>query len=71
MIRSVFRLISLQCFLTVFVEPGTAPPVHAKVSGAKLLCSTSRILYWYFNVLTSHDICRCQISLKTGFSMGG
>ena len=35
-----------------FVEPGAAPPVHAKISGTKLLCSTSRTLCLYFNVLT-------------------
>ena len=39
-------------FWTVFVEPGAAPPVHTKISGTKLLFSTSRILYCYFNVLT-------------------
>ena len=31
-------------FLMVFVEPGAAPPVHAKINGTKLLCSTSRII---------------------------
>ena len=35
-----------------FVEPSAAPPAHAKISGTQLLCSTSRILCWYFNVLT-------------------
>ena len=29
-------------FWTVFVDPGAAPPVHAKISGTKLLCSTSK-----------------------------
>ena len=31
-------------FWMVFVEPGASPPVHAKISGTKLLCPTSRIL---------------------------
>ena len=39
-------------FWMVFVEPGAAPPVHAKINGLNLLCSTSRILCWYFNNLT-------------------
>ena len=47
-----FSLSFSASFWTVFVEPGAAPPVHAKVSGTKLLCSTSRILCWCFNVLT-------------------
>ena len=47
-------------FGMVFVEPGAAPPVHAKISGTKLLCSTSKILCWYFNNI--QDICGRQIS---------
>ena len=47
-----FSLSFSASFWTVFVEPGAAPPVHAKISGTKLLCSTSRILCWYLNVLT-------------------
>ena len=47
-----FSLSFSASFLMVFVEPGTAPPVHAKVSATKLLCSTSRVLCWYFHVLT-------------------
>ena len=47
-----FSLSVSASFWTVFVEPGAAPPVHAKNSGTKLLCSTSTILCWYFNVLT-------------------
>ena len=31
-------------FWVVFVKPGDASPVHAGISGTKLLCSTSRIL---------------------------
>ena len=31
-------------FEMVFVEPGAAPPVHAKISGTKLLSSIARIL---------------------------
>ena len=47
-----FSLSFSASFWMVFVEPGAAPPVHAKISGTKLLCSTSRILCWYFNILT-------------------
>ena len=47
-----FSLSFSATFWRVFVEPGAAPPVHAKISGTNLLCSTSRILCWYFNVLT-------------------
>ena len=39
-----FSLIFSASFWIVFVEPGTLPPVHAKISGRRLLCSTSRIL---------------------------
>ena len=39
-----FSLSFSASFRTVFVEPGAAPPVHAKIRGKKLLCSTSRIL---------------------------
>ena len=34
-------------FWTVFLEPGDAPPVNTKCSVRKLLCSTSRILFFY------------------------
>ena len=54
----------------VFVEPGAAPPVHAKFSGTKLLCSTSRILCWYFNVLTLMMFVGVRYSFGAGFSMG-
>ena len=37
----------------VFVEPGAAPPVHAKISGTSLMCSTSRILCWNFHDLAN------------------
>ena len=37
-----FSLSFAAVFLTVFEEPGAAFPVHAKISGTKLLCSTSR-----------------------------
>ena len=47
-------------FWTIFVEPGAAPTIHAKISETKLLCSTFRILCWYLNVLTL-GICRRQI----------
>ena len=47
-----FSLSFSASFGMVFVEPGAAPPVHSKISGTQLLCSTSRILCWYFNVLT-------------------
>ena len=47
-----FSLSFSASFVMVFVEPGSAPPVHAKISATKLLCSTSRILCWYFHVLT-------------------
>ena len=40
------------CFCTVFVQPGAAPPVNAKISGTKLLCSTSRFRCCYLIVLT-------------------
>ena len=40
------------CFCTVFVQPGAAPPVNARISGTKLLCSTSRFFCCYLNVLT-------------------
>ena len=33
----IFQSLSAS-FWTVFVEPDGAPPVHAKFSGAKLLC---------------------------------
>ena len=36
-------------FWTVFVEPGAAPSLNTKSSLAKLLCSTSRILFLLFN----------------------
>ena len=39
-------------FWKVCVETGAGPPVHTKISGTKLLYSTSRILCFYFNVLT-------------------
>ena len=39
-----FSLSFSASFWMVFVEPGAAPPVHAKISGTKLLCSTSRVL---------------------------
>ena len=35
------------CFI-VFVADGPAPPVHEKIRGEKLLCSTSRIRGSYF-----------------------
>ena len=57
-------------FWTVFVEPGAAPPVHAKISGTKLLCSTSRILRWYFNVLTLMIFVGVRYSFRARFSMG-
>ena len=47
-----FSLSFSASFWMVFVEPGAAPPVHAKISGAKLLGYTFRILCWYFNLLT-------------------
>ena len=37
-----FSLSFSASFWMVFVEPGAAPPVHAKINGTKLLCSTSR-----------------------------
>ena len=39
-----FSLSFSASFWMVFVEPGAAPPIHAKISGTKLLCSTSRVL---------------------------
>ena len=42
MIRSVFRLVSLLVSGRFVLEPVAAPPVLAKISGTKLLCSTSR-----------------------------
>ena len=36
-----FSLSFSTSFWTVFVEPAAAAPVHAKISGTKLLCSTS------------------------------
>ena len=39
-----FSLSFCASFWMVFVEPGAAPPVHAKISGTKLLRSTSRTL---------------------------
>ena len=47
-----FSLSFSASFWLVFVEPGAAPPVQAKVIGRKLLYSTSRILCCYFSVLT-------------------
>ena len=47
-----FSLSFYASFWVVFVEPGAAPPVHTEINGTKLLCSTSRTLCWYFNVLT-------------------
>ena len=39
-----FSLILFASFWAPFVEPGAAPPVHAKIGRTKLLRSTSRIL---------------------------
>ena len=39
-----FSLSFSASFWTVVVEPAVASPVHAKISGLKLLCSTSRVL---------------------------
>ena len=39
-----FSLSFSASFWMVFVEPGAAPPVHAKTSETKLLCSTPKIL---------------------------
>ena len=58
-------------FWTIFVKPGAAPPVHAKISGTKLLCSTSRIFSWYFNVLTLMMFVGVRYSFRAGFSMWG
>ena len=57
-------------FWTVFVEPGAAPPVHAKISGTKLLSSISRILCWYFYVLTLMMFVGVRYGFRAGFSMG-
>ena len=67
---SRFSLSFSASFWTVFVEPGAAPPVHAKIKGTKLLCSTSRILCWYFNDLTLMIFVGNRYSLRAGFSMG-
>ena len=62
MIRSVFRLIDLPVFgrSLVLLLP------YARISGAKLLCSTSRILCWYFNVLIFVGV---RYTFSAGFSM--
>ena len=39
-----FSLSFSASFWIIFVEPGAAPPVHAKISETKLLCSISRLL---------------------------
>ena len=57
-------------FWTVFVEPGAAPPVHLKISRTKVLCSTSKILCWYFNVLTLMKFAGARYRCRAGFSMG-
>ena len=45
----------------VFVEPGAAPPVQAKVSGRKLLYSTLEFFVGILVFRNSHDISRRQI----------
>ena len=65
-----FSLSFSASFWMVFVEPGAAPSVHAKISGTKLLCSTSRIFCCYYNVLTFLIILGVRYSFRAGFSMG-
>ena len=57
-------------FWMVFVKPGAALPVHAKISGTKLLWARSRILCWYFNVLTLMIFVGVRYSFRAGFSSG-
>ena len=42
-----FSLSFSACFWTVFVEPGAAPPMHAKIIGTKLLFYIQKPL-WSF-----------------------
>ena len=66
-----FPLSFSTCFWTVFVKPSAAPPVHAKISGSKLLCSTSRILFSYLNVLIHwYSDLTLMIILVVRYSLG-
>ena len=65
-----FSLSLSASFWMVFVEPGAAPSVHAKISGTQLLCSTFRILCWCYNVLTLMIILGVRYSFRARFSMG-
>ena len=65
-----FSLSFSASFEMVFVEPGAAPPVHAKISGTKLLSSIARILCWYFYVLTLMMFVSVRYGFRAGFSLG-
>ena len=65
-----FSLSFSASFWAVFVEPGAALLVHAKNSGTKLLCSTSKILCWYFNGLTLMIFVGVTYSFRAELSIG-
>ena len=58
-------------FWTVFIDSGAAPPVHAKISGTKVLCSTSRYFLMVFYCFdTFMTFVGARYSFRAGFRMG-